>query len=123
MLRWDCHYESDVSAVSLLVLASCTAVRSVVLGSGTTLLAAKKLERNFIGIDASAKYKRLFERRCKDNFGEQQQQQPPPPQPSQLEQASSSRITQQSSKRQKLQRSRLSILSLLDRGMCHAVTL
>lgn len=45
------------------------------LGSGTTLLAAKKLGRNFVGIDASAKYQRIFERRKKEMFSQQQQEQ------------------------------------------------
>lgn len=110
------------------ILASTSNRDSVVLdcyaGSGTTLLAAKKLQRHFIGIDVSAKYRRIFERRCKDDLGEQQPQQqqeeerhpqktppqqPSPPQPSQSEPARSStmRITrghtarQQSWKRQK----------------------
>jgi len=52
----------------LLLLTGC-------VGSGTTLLAAKKLGRQFIGIDASVKYQRIFQRRCKDMLGAERQQQ------------------------------------------------
>ena len=47
-------------------------------GSGTSLLAAKKLQRNFIGIDASAKYQRIFERRSKEADAEPNMQVDPP---------------------------------------------
>ena len=39
-----------------------------VSGSGTTLLAAKKCGRNFIGIDTSHKYKGIFQRRCSSSL-------------------------------------------------------
>jgi len=56
------------------ILASTANRNAIVLdcyaGSGTTLLAAKKLQRNFIGIDASAKYQRIFQHRYQAMFNE-----------------------------------------------------
>lgn len=47
------------------------AVLSVVTGAGTTLLAAKKLNRRYLGFDISIKYQRIFKQRYLDMFQEE----------------------------------------------------
>lgn len=56
-----CEYLIKLSAFSKNAI-----VLDPFIGSGTTAVAAKKLEKNYIGIDANEKYVKISERRIKE---------------------------------------------------------